>query len=94
MISMISLDKLPLGSRGYIVQIREKNTKEINKMAANVGLGRNMAGVHWRSDDEQSFLFGEEFAIKMLRDRKLSYNVAENYSGFVLTKFDGTKITI
>lgn len=69
-------------------------TGEINKMAANVGLGRNMAGVHWRSDDEQSFLFGEEFAIKMLRDRKLSYNVAENYSGFVLTKFDGTKITI
>ena len=34
MISMISLDKLPLGSRGYIVQIREKNTREINKMAA------------------------------------------------------------
>ncbi|HLM00877.1 MAG TPA: vanadium-dependent haloperoxidase [Pyrinomonadaceae bacterium] len=65
---------------------------ELNKMAANVALGRNMAGVHWRSDATESLLLGEALAISILRDQKSGYN--EQFSGFSLTKFDGTTITV
>jgi hypothetical protein len=65
---------------------------ELNKIAANVALGRNTAGVHWRSDGTQSMLLGEAVAVSVLKDQKLSYN--EQFSGFTLTKFDGTTITV
>ncbi len=65
---------------------------ELNKMAANVALGRNTAGVHWRSDGTESMLLGEALAISILRDQKTGYN--EQFTGFSLTKFDGTTITV
>jgi membrane-associated phospholipid phosphatase len=65
---------------------------ELNKLASNVALGRNTAGVHWRSDGTESMLLGEALAISVLKDQKLSYN--EAFSGFSLTKFDGTTITV
>ena len=65
---------------------------ELNKIAANVALGRNTAGVHWRSDGTESMLLGEKLAISVLKDQKLAYN--EQFSGFSLTKFDGTTITV
>lgn len=65
---------------------------ELNKIAANVALGRNTAGVHWRSDATESMLLGEAVAISVLRDQKSCYN--EQFSGFSLTKFDGTTITV
>jgi membrane-associated phospholipid phosphatase len=65
---------------------------ELNKMAANVALGRNAAGVHWRSDATESMLLGEALAISILRDQKNGYN--EQFNGFSLTKFDGTTITV
>jgi membrane-associated phospholipid phosphatase len=65
---------------------------ELNKMAANVALGRNAAGVHWRSDGTESMLLGEAIAISILRDQKTGYN--EQFGGFSLTKFDGTTITV
>ncbi|HXB22264.1 MAG TPA: vanadium-dependent haloperoxidase [Candidatus Solibacter sp.] len=65
---------------------------EANKIAGNVGLARNSAGVHWRSDQTQSILLGEAIAISILRDQRSCYN--EDFSGFTFTKFDGTKITI
>jgi hypothetical protein len=65
---------------------------ELNKIAANVALGRNTAGVHWRSDATQSMLLGEKLAISVLKDQKLAYN--EQFDGFSLTKFDGTTITV
>jgi membrane-associated phospholipid phosphatase len=65
---------------------------ELNKMAANVALGRNTAGVHWRSDGTESMLLGEALAISVLRDQKTGYN--EQFNGFSLTKFDGTTITV
>lgn len=40
---------------------------ELNKLAANVSLGRDMAGVHWRSDGDQGMLLGEEVALSFLR---------------------------
>jgi hypothetical protein len=65
---------------------------ELNKIAANVANSRNIAGVHWRSDSTQSILLGERVALSVLRDQKASYN--EVFSGFSLTKFDGTTVTV
>lgn len=65
---------------------------ELNKLANNVALGRDMAGVHWRSDAEQALLLGEAVTISILRDQRPTYN--EPFSGFTFTKFDGTTITV
>ena len=65
---------------------------ELNKVAANVALGRNMGGVHWRSDATESMKFGEAVAISVLQDLKHCWN--ERFDGLSLTKFDGTRITI
>lgn len=64
---------------------------ELNKLAANIAIGRNAAGVHWRSDYSESVTLGEAIALSVLEEQKLTYN--ENFS-FSLTKFDGTTITI
>ncbi|HEY9232928.1 MAG TPA: vanadium-dependent haloperoxidase, partial [Blastocatellia bacterium] len=64
---------------------------ELNKVATNVGFGRNGAGIHWRSDAINSLKLGEEVTICILQEQKASYN--DNVS-MTLTKFDGTKITI
>jgi hypothetical protein len=65
---------------------------ELNKLADNVALGRDMAGVHWRSDAEQALLLGEAVAISILRDQRPTYN--EPFDGFAFTKFDGKTITV
>ncbi len=65
---------------------------ELNKLASNVAIGRNIAGVHWRSDATESLKLGEALAISILRDQKLTFN--ENFKGYTFTKFDGTKVTI
>ena len=65
---------------------------ELNKIAANVALGRDTAGVHWRSDANESLKLGEQIAISILRDQRACYN--EVFNGFSLTKFDGTTITV
>lgn len=65
---------------------------ELNKLAANIGVGRNFAGVHWRSDYTESLKLGEAVAISVLRDQKLVYN--ERYPGFIFTQFDGTPVTV
>lgn len=65
---------------------------ELNKFGYNVAVGRNMAGVHYRSDAEESMRLGETVAIALLEDFSYTYNI--NFKGFHLTKFDGTKILI
>jgi len=65
---------------------------ELNKIAANVALGRNTAGVHWRSDATESLKLGEQMAIGILREQHACYN--EVFNGFSLTRFDGTTITV
>src|SRR5215510_6184892 len=64
---------------------------ELNKVARNVAFGRNAAGIHWRSDAINSLKLGEDVAIGILEEQKLTYNDKVEMS---LTKFDGTKITI
>jgi len=65
---------------------------ELNKIASNIANGRNIAGVHWRSDANESLKLGEQIAIGILRDQRACYN--EVFSGFSLTKFDGTTVTV
>ena len=65
---------------------------ELNKVASNVALGRNTAGVHWRSDANESLKLGEQIAIGILKEARTCYN--EVFGGFSLTKFDGTTITV
>ncbi len=65
---------------------------ELNKIASNVANGRNIAGVHWRSDATESLKLGEAIAISILKDQKACYN--EQFNGFSLTKFDGTTVTV
>ena len=65
---------------------------ELNKTASNVATGRNIGGVHWRSDARESMKAGEALAISILRDQRACYN--EPFNGFTFTKFDGTTITV
>lgn len=64
---------------------------ELNKLAANIGNGRNMGGVHWRTDYREAFTLGETIAINILRDHKPTTNEGGT---FTITRFDGTAITI
>jgi hypothetical protein len=65
---------------------------ELNKVASNVANGRNLAGVHWRSDSTASLLLGEQIAIQLMREHSTTFN--EDFTGMRLTKFDGTTILI
>jgi membrane-associated phospholipid phosphatase len=65
---------------------------ELEKMGYNVANGRNIAGMHWRTDSFASLALGEQVAIALLREQRATFN--ENFGGFTLTKFDGTKINV
>ncbi|MCF6154773.1 MAG: hypothetical protein E3K36_05870 [Candidatus Brocadia sp.] len=65
---------------------------ELNKVTANIVLGMNFAGIHWRTDYSQSLKLGEGVAIGLLQDPKNT--LKESFAGFSLTKFDGTTIII
>lgn len=65
---------------------------ELNKLAANVGLGRDMAGVHYESDGQASFELGEQVALATLRDYKATF--AEPFSGWTFQNFAGDTVTI
>ncbi|MEJ7655117.1 MAG: vanadium-dependent haloperoxidase [Chloroflexia bacterium] len=64
---------------------------ELNKLAANVAIGRNAGGVHWLSDYTQSIRLGEQIAISILLEQKLTYNEDHHLS---LTTFDGKGLGI
>jgi hypothetical protein len=64
---------------------------EMNKVAANIAVGRNHAAVHWRYDYVDSVILGEAVAISMLKDKAQCWN--EAFDGFSFTKFDGARVT-
>ena len=65
---------------------------ELNKLAANISIGRNMAGVHYFSDYYDSLRMGEAIAIGMLEEQALCYPT----DPFVLSvqTFDGETVHI
>ena len=65
---------------------------ELNKLASNVAEGRNIAGVHWRTDAHASLRHGEAIAVSVLRDQKFTYN--EGPANYSFTGFDGQTIII
>ncbi len=69
---------------------------ELAKLASNIATGRNLAGVHWRSDALESLRLGEAMAISMLADQRPTYNEIRGgfFQGYTFTKFDGTRITV
>jgi hypothetical protein len=64
---------------------------ELDKLACNIGIGRNMAGVHYRSDHEESLKIGEAVALEMLREQKACHNQAFTCW---LTGFSGETIAV
>lgn len=64
----------------------------MNKLASNIALGRNSAGVHWRSDATASLKLGEQVVLHFLREEHECFN--ERFDGFSLTRFDGATITV
>ena len=67
---------------------------ELNKLAQNLSSGRDMSGVHWRVDAIEGNRQGEEVAIAILREEKATYPERDIFSGFSLTRFNGTTITV
>ena len=65
---------------------------EIDKLASNIALGRDAAGVHYRSDSIRGLFVGEQQALWLLRDYSRTYN--EQFDGFVVRKFNGDKVKI
>lgn len=69
---------------------------ELNKLASNVALGRDFAGVHYRSDGDKGILSGEEIAISFLQNKIKEFGVNDSglFTGWDLEKMDGTRILI
>ena len=64
---------------------------ELNKLAANISIGRNMAGVHYFSDYYDSLRLGEEIAIGILEEQALTY--PKDAFNLSLVTFDGKRRT-
>ncbi len=64
---------------------------ELNKLASNISIGRNWAGVHYFTDYYESILMGEQIAIGILEEQKLMFG--ENFS-MTIPLFGGGSIRI
>jgi hypothetical protein len=64
---------------------------ELNKLASNISIGRDWAGVHYFTDYIESIRMGEQIAIGILEEQKLTYG--ENFS-MTVPLFDGGTIRI
>uniref|UniRef100_A0AAU8HXE0 Vanadium-dependent bromoperoxidase 2 n=1 Tax=Laurencia saitoi TaxID=1583034 RepID=A0AAU8HXE0_9FLOR len=75
------------------VRLNEKLTVEgeLNKLASNISIGRNWAGVHWKSDYTESIKMGEEIALGFLREQMAVYT--ESFT-LKVPKFDGEVVTL
>jgi hypothetical protein len=65
---------------------------EIDKLAFNIAMARNWAGIHYRSDAAAGLRLGEEVGISILQDLAGTYT--EDYKGFSFTRLNGAKVTI
>lgn len=65
--------------------------EELDKLAANISIGRNMAGVHYYSDYYDSLRMGERIAAGILEEQMLDYTEPLQLS---FKSYDGDDITI
>jgi hypothetical protein len=64
---------------------------ELDKLAANIAIGRNMAGVHYYSDYYDSLRMGERVAVGILLEQAPTYG---EHMEMTFTGFDGDFISI
>lgn len=64
---------------------------ELNKLASNIAIGRNWAGVHYFTDYIESLRMGEKIALAILEEQKLTYS--ESFS-MTVPLFDGGSVRI
>ncbi|WP_299493053.1 vanadium-dependent haloperoxidase [Acaryochloris sp. IP29b_bin.137] len=69
---------------------------ELNKLAANISIGRDMAGVHYYTDYIDSLIMGEKVAIGVLLEQSLAYEIYPNnvQPSFKLKTFLGQNLEI
>ena len=65
---------------------------EVDKLAFNIAMARNWAGIHYRSDALGGIRLGEEVGISILQD--LVRCCTEDLNGFEFTRYDGTPVRI
>jgi membrane-associated phospholipid phosphatase len=65
---------------------------ELDKLASNIGMGRNSAGIHWRSDNEAGMRLGEAVALDLLAEVRSC--LAERTAAFSVRTFDGELVTV
>jgi PAP2 superfamily protein len=65
---------------------------ELNKLASNIALGRDFAGIHFRSDCSAGLSLGERIACAYLADVRRC--LTEKFDGFTLTTFSGDTVSI
>lgn len=65
---------------------------ELNKLASNCSISRNMAGVHYRADGDYGMELGEKIAIAYYEDYLTRQT--EPWGTISFTKFDGTTHTL
>ncbi|MFK7857638.1 MAG: vanadium-dependent haloperoxidase [Granulosicoccus sp.] len=80
-IDMCNVESCPLTVEG-----------ELNKLAANISIGRNMAGVHFYSDYHDSLRMGEQIALGILEEQAICYPTDE--FRVTVPTFDGTVVSI
>lgn len=81
----LSLEDIPAFNGSLTIQ------GELDKLAANISIGRNMAGVHYHSDYYDSLRMGERVAIGILMEQCPSYVETVELN---LKSFDGDLISI
>ncbi|MEM9597869.1 MAG: vanadium-dependent haloperoxidase, partial [Acidobacteriota bacterium] len=81
------------GSRLLQMDLAEPLTVEgeLNKLAANIAIGRNWAGVHFYTDYIESMRMGEQIALGLLEEQKLTY--PEDFT-MTVPLFDGGAVQI
>jgi hypothetical protein len=66
---------------------------ELDKLASNIAIARNFAGVHYRSDADESVLLGEQVGLKVLQNWAFIYH-EQDFVGYELTLRDGQRVRV
>jgi hypothetical protein len=65
---------------------------EINKLVANIAVGRQWSSVHWRSDNAVGLVEAEGYVIALLQDEVKTF--PEDFEGFRFHRYDGSEVWI
>lgn len=65
--------------------------QELDKLAANISIGRNFAGVHYYTDYYESLRMGERLAVSILQEQMLTYREPVSMR---FTSFDGDHVMV